>query len=132
MTITQLPGQNLFDLALQHYGDARALFALVADNPSLALDRPWSAPGTQYQVRPDVYGEPLANATIARAYQRTGTQPASGNDQPCGIGWMEIENTFIVGANGNPCAGVVPPDPDATGGSFDAPAFDASFDQPTP
>lgn len=131
MTLTQRPGQNLLDVALQHYGDVRGLMALVADNPGYSLTRPFAPAGTQHQVRPDRYSEPLANPRIALAYQRDGTQPASGNEQPCGIGWMIINDTFVVGTAGNPCAGdgSGPDDPNATSGSYST-AFGPSFDTP--
>lgn len=48
-----LPGQSLFDLALQHYGSVEAVEWLLLDNPGRALtDLP--APGTRLLIRPEV------------------------------------------------------------------------------
>lgn len=91
--------QTVVDIAMQHYGDARAVLFLLADNPgTFTLRNPWLPVGTLLNVRAREQWQnaPGTNVRIAESFLRTRTKASNGAEQPGGIGHILI-GTSVIG-----------------------------------
>jgi hypothetical protein len=97
-------GQNLVDIALQYYGDARGLLLLLRDNPTLNLQGKLPA-GTVLHIRPG--GAPQLEpgmdraTTVAQFNRERGHRPANGTFRGRGINYMRIRNADTPGVDGD-------------------------------
>lgn len=94
-TATVQPGQTIFDLAIQEYGDLSGLVELASDNnKSLTAD---IVAGENLKV-----GQ-TKNKLITDFYKGRSIKPATGTTEseieqlkPEGIGYWAIEHDFVV------------------------------------
>ena len=84
--------QNLYDLAVEQYGSADAVFKLIADNGG-TLDAALT-PGETLEIRDNEINNQNNTEVIRR---KPNYRPATGDiPDALGIGQMGIEFTFIV------------------------------------
>lgn len=78
-------GQNIYDVAIQEYGDTEGVYLLLEDNPTLSLDSVLNA-GQLLTIK----SAPL-NMSIVAYFKRqkyrinTGTVPATPTPSTCGL-----------------------------------------------
>lgn len=91
--------QGPLDIAIQEYGSVQGVMALLEDNPdAFTLESPYLAPGTELQIREDadIRAVTGSSLSVTRALLERLHKPANGLREGEGIGWMVIEDTFIV------------------------------------
>lgn len=88
--------QSIFDLALQYYGSIEAAFDIASANGLSVTDD--VEVGTELTEPTSVT---LVNSDIVTYYSVNSIQPATSDNLilATGIGYMEIESTFTIGAD---------------------------------
>ncbi len=83
-------GQNIFDMALQMFGDATGVYDLAVINSLSVTDS--IEPGTELNEP-----EFETNKSVVQYFTARNLKPATGNNQESGgIGYMGIDFNFIV------------------------------------
>lgn len=96
MQVTILHNQSLLDIAIQHTGSVENAFAIAVEN-GLSVSSEL-VPGAKLQIPNTV----VVDRDIANYFATKGLQPATGITDLSivptgrGIGWMRIEQDFIV------------------------------------
>ena len=74
--ITVKEGQNIKDIALQYYGSVTATFALIKDNPQVAVNNFVISAGEQLLINP----ENIVNEEIVNYYESINYEVNTGGE----------------------------------------------------
>ncbi|MCX6232122.1 MAG: LysM domain-containing protein [Bacteroidetes bacterium] len=93
MIVIALPGQTLFDVALQYYGAIDAVFKLAEDNGITDITSPLNS-GIE-MVIDESYS---FNKNVSDYYSKNGVNISTSlkAEQKQGIGYSAIETNFVI------------------------------------
>lgn len=89
-----LENQNIFDIALQVYGNVEATFDILKANPGMNGITDNLLPGTLINLPDNV--DNIANVNIQKIYTKNNQKVTTGSFKQEGIGYWVIEQNNII------------------------------------